>query len=99
MATSPPTTVRSTWMFARRRLWVALARARTRSSWFPPAVTVETALNKVPEGFRLSAKITATVFGVDQAKADELVADAHAFCPYSKAMRGEIDVEAVATVG
>ena len=39
------------------------------------------------------------VFDVDQAKADELVADAHAFCPYSKAMRGEIDVEAVATVG
>lgn len=64
-----------------------------------PEVTVETSLNKVPEGFRLSAKITATIFGVDQAKADELVADAHAFCPYSKAMRGEIDVEAVAVVG
>ena len=63
-----------------------------------PEVTVET-LNKVPEGFRLSAKITATVFGVDQDKADELVADAHAFCPYSKAMRGEIDVEVEAVVG
>lgn len=61
-----------------------------------PEVTVETTLNKVEDGFRLSAAITATVFGVDQEQAETLVNKAHEFCPYSRAMRGEIDVTVTA---
>lgn len=64
-----------------------------------PEVVVETSLNKDGEGFRLSAKISATVFGLDQQQATELVEKAHAFCPYSKAMKGEIDVEVEAHAG
>ncbi len=57
-----------------------------------PEVNVSMTLNKVEEGFRLAAHIKATVFGVSPEEAESLVASAHAFCPYSKAMRGDIDV-------
>lgn len=63
-----------------------------------PTVTADTSLNRDPsgEGFRLSGKITVTF--ANQAELDnaaDLVAAAHAFCPYSKAVRGEFDAEAV----
>ncbi len=58
-----------------------------------PEVRVETTLNKVEEGFQISAKIDAVIFGVDQAQADDLVKKAHAFCPYSKAMQNNIEVD------
>ncbi|WP_300611105.1 organic hydroperoxide resistance protein [Corynebacterium sp.] len=63
-----------------------------------PEVLVECTLNSVDEGFRITSRIEATLFGVEQAQADELVQAAHAFCPYSKAMRGDTDVEVVAKV-
>ncbi len=43
--------------------------------------------------FRLGALIEATVPGVTQAQAEELVKDAHNICPYSRATKGNIDVE------
>lgn len=43
-------------------------------------------------GFGLTVALTAHLPGVDAAKADELVAQAHQVCPYSKATRGNIDV-------
>ena len=43
--------------------------------------------------FRLGALIEATVPGVTQAQAEELVNDAHNICPYSRATKGNIDVE------
>jgi Ohr subfamily peroxiredoxin len=43
-------------------------------------------------GFGLTVTLVATLPGVDPAKADELVEQAHQFCPYSKATRGNIDV-------
>lgn len=43
--------------------------------------------------FRLGALIEATVPGVTQQQAEELVKDAHNICPYSRATRGNIDVE------
>ena len=64
-----------------------------------PEVTIETSLHKDGEGFRLSAKISATIFGLEQDEVSQLVEKAHAFCPYSKAMRGEIDVEVEAIAG
>ncbi len=57
-----------------------------------PEITLHATLNKVSDGFQLSAVIDIKTTGIDKATADELAADAHAFCPYSKATRGNIDV-------
>ncbi|WP_454883371.1 organic hydroperoxide resistance protein [Sphingomonas oryzagri] len=43
-------------------------------------------------GFGLSVKLDVTIAGVDQAAAEAIVADAHKACPYSNAVRGNIDV-------
>ena len=43
-------------------------------------------------GFVLSAAMAVTIAGVDQKKAEELVAAAHKICPYSNAIRGNINV-------
>lgn len=47
-----------------------------------------------PEGesLAISADITVTIPGVDDAKAQELVETAHQLCPYSKATRGNVPV-------
>lgn len=47
-------------------------------------------------GFAVSATITAHLPGLDQAQADALVEAAHQVCPYSKATRGNIEVELIA---
>lgn len=62
-----------------------------------PEVEVTMTLNKGDDGMFLTATINATVFDVDQDKATELVNKAHEFCPYSKAMRGNVDPEVKAT--
>lgn len=64
-----------------------------------PEVVVETSLLKDGEGFKLAAKITATVFDLDQDEVTTLVEKAHQFCPYSKAMKGDIEVEVEAIAG
>lgn len=63
-----------------------------------PEVDADVALNDDGNGgFRLSGKITARFANQSElSNADELVAKAHEFCPFSKALRGEIDIEAVA---
>jgi Ohr subfamily peroxiredoxin len=43
-------------------------------------------------GFGLTVALDVTLAGVDQAKAEEFVAEAHKVCPYSNATRGNIDV-------
>lgn len=62
-----------------------------------PEVAVTCTLNTVESGFRITSEIEATVFDVEQSQADELVAKAHEFCPYSKAMRGDTEVKVTAT--
>ncbi|QDH10607.1 organic hydroperoxide resistance protein [Nocardioides dongxiaopingii] len=56
--------------------------------------TVDIAVGFGPEGdsFAITADITATIPGVDDAKAQELVEAAHQLCPYSKATRGNVPV-------
>lgn len=44
-------------------------------------------------GFGLTVALDVTIDGVDQASAEEIVAAAHKACPYSNAIRGNIDVE------
>lgn len=61
-------------------------------------VKVTVTLGKDDQGnFRLGAVIDAEVPGVTPEVANELVEDAHNICPYSRATRGNIDVEVHAT--
>jgi len=43
-------------------------------------------------GFALTVALDVTLVGVDQASAEDIVAAAHKVCPYSNAVRGNIDV-------
>jgi lipoyl-dependent peroxiredoxin len=43
-------------------------------------------------GFVLSATLAVTIAGVDQKTAEDLVASADKICPYSNAIRGNVDV-------
>ncbi|MDZ4266508.1 MAG: organic hydroperoxide resistance protein [Mycobacterium sp.] len=49
-------------------------------------------------GFGLTAELVGYLPGLDQGVADDLMAKAHDACPYSKATRGNIDVNLVAKV-
>jgi Ohr subfamily peroxiredoxin len=44
-------------------------------------------------GFGLSVALDVTITGLDQATAEEIVAAAHQVCPYSNAVKGNIDVK------
>jgi Ohr subfamily peroxiredoxin len=72
--------------------------ARTEKVSLTEDATVEAAvaIGTDDTGFGLAVTLTATVPGVDQAQADDLVAKAHQVCPYSKATRGNIEVTLVA---
>lgn len=56
-------------------------------------VTAEIGIHRNEEGnFVLSAKLEVTIAGQDQARAEDLVHRADRICPYSNAVRGNIDV-------
>lgn len=63
-------------------------------------VTVQVALGKdlSTEEFALTGTITGHLPGVSQAIADDLMAQAHEACPYSRATRGNTDFTVVAKV-
>jgi lipoyl-dependent peroxiredoxin len=44
-------------------------------------------------GFRLAVRMDVKLPGIGRAQAEDLAEKAHAFCPYSKATRGNIKVE------
>ncbi|WP_147802178.1 organic hydroperoxide resistance protein [Alkalicoccus halolimnae] len=56
--------------------------------------TAEVSLIKDPEdnGFKLGVTLHVHIKGVNQEEAEELAHKAHGFCPYSKATKGNIDV-------
>jgi osmotically inducible protein OsmC len=57
------------------------------------AVTAHVELHPRAEGgFKLAVSLDAETQGLDQATAETLVAAAHQVCPYSNAVRGNIDV-------
>ncbi|WP_332699400.1 organic hydroperoxide resistance protein [Halalkalibacter lacteus] len=58
-------------------------------------INAEVSLLKDPEdnGYKIGIVLHASVKGVTQSEAEELVNQAHQVCPYSKATRGNIDVE------
>ncbi|MYL96401.1 Ohr family peroxiredoxin [Novosphingobium sp. FGD1] len=44
-------------------------------------------------GFNLAVTLDVEIAGLDQTKAEEVVSAAHAVCPYSNAVKGNIDVQ------
>jgi len=58
-------------------------------------IVVEATVGLLPNGaggFVLSVAMDVAITGLDQATAEEIVATAHAVCPYSNAIKGNIDV-------
>ncbi len=69
--------------------------ARNRKISLPPdaSIDAEVDLRQSENGYSLSARLKIAVPGIDRKVAQELVDDAHRICPYSKATRGNIDVD------
>lgn len=61
------------------------------------AVDTDVSLGKTAGGanYALAARLTVSLPGLDDAHKRQLVDEAHATCPYSRATRGNIDVELV----
>jgi Ohr subfamily peroxiredoxin len=78
----------------------AVKRAAAKKKVRPAdlAVTTEITLHHSGDEFWLSAVMHLEMSGVDQATAEQLGADAHQICPYSKATRGNLEVTIDATV-
>ncbi|MFP9230831.1 organic hydroperoxide resistance protein [Pectobacterium cacticida] len=56
-------------------------------------VTAQVNVHPTPDnGFQLSVGLKVTLKGLDHSAAESLVAKAHQVCPYSNAVRGNIDV-------
>ncbi len=49
-------------------------------------------------GFALTVALDVTITGLDQAAAEKIVEKAHAVCPYSNAVKGNIDVAITVSV-
>jgi osmotically inducible protein OsmC len=56
------------------------------------SIDAEVDLNMVDGEDFLTARLYVSLVGVDRAVAQALVDEAHRICPYSKAMRGNVDV-------
>ncbi|HVQ97538.1 MAG TPA: organic hydroperoxide resistance protein [Mycobacterium sp.] len=62
-------------------------------------VTVKIGIGRTAEGgFGLTGDVLASLPGLEQKDADELVDKAHHVCPYSNAIRGNVDVGVSAEV-
>jgi len=57
------------------------------------AVDAEVSLNAADGNYFISARLDVTLPGIPRDIAQTLVEDAHQICPYSKAVRGNIEVE------
>lgn len=57
------------------------------------AVDAEVDLGMAGEGYFLAARLTVSLPGIEPDLACALIEEAHQTCPYSKATRGNIDVE------
>jgi lipoyl-dependent peroxiredoxin len=58
-----------------------------------PEINTEVSLNQGDDGFSISVVMTISLPSLDKATAEQLVQTAHTVCPYSKATRGNIEVE------
>lgn len=68
--------------------------ARQSKKRIESKVTAEVSIGKDKDGgFKLGVVLHVRVSGVSQEEAQELVQTAHVVCPYSKATKGNIEVE------
>jgi len=71
-----------------------MAVAERRKTILPThAVEVAISLNKEGNNMFLSGKITVKAPGMDKAELQQLSETAHAVCPYSKAVKGNMDMK------
>lgn len=68
--------------------------ARGQGVLLPPdlAVDAEVDLNLGPDGFALGARLAISLPGIDPDRARAIIDAAHATCPYSKAVQGNIEI-------
>lgn len=79
----------------------ALLHVARHKNQLPKSTSVSAEVGIGPNnqgGFLLTVSLVATILGVDQATADELVQEAHQVCPYSNATRGNIEVMVAARI-
>jgi len=57
------------------------------------AIDSEVDLGPTSQGYGISVRLNVSLPGLDRAKAEQLVAEAHKVCPYSNATRNNIDVQ------
>ncbi|MDJ1158466.1 organic hydroperoxide resistance protein [Chelatococcus sp. SYSU_G07232] len=55
-------------------------------------VAAEVGIGELPGGFGIDVDLRIALPGIDKAEADALVEKAHKVCPYSNAIRGNVDV-------
>ncbi|MDE2606260.1 MAG: organic hydroperoxide resistance protein [Burkholderiales bacterium] len=56
------------------------------------SIAAEVDLGPTSLGYGIAVRMTITLPGLERARAEQLVAEAHKVCPYSNATRGNIDV-------
>lgn len=71
-------------------LGIAALKRRIRVE---PVIDAEVDLNNGEDGYFLRARLNISLPGVERDVAQALVNEAHDTCPYSKALRGSIDIE------
>ncbi|WP_407271712.1 organic hydroperoxide resistance protein [Radiobacillus sp. PE A8.2] len=69
--------------------------ASSKKKEIDSSITADVSFMKDPadNGFKIGVTLNINIKGVTQEEAEELAKAAHDFCPYSKATRGNIDVE------
>lgn len=73
-------------------LSLTLSRHKVNDANPEVEITIELVKDTTDNGFKLAADIDVTLENVSQEEAEQYVEQAHQFCPYSKATRGNIDV-------
>jgi len=68
--------------------------ARKRRIALPPETSLDAEVDLYSgDGYTLAARLTIHIPGMERETAQAIVDDAHEICPYSRATRGNIDVE------
>ena len=74
---------------------LALAARKARIDASKATVSCAVTIGRDPAdgGYMLAAKLSIEMLNIERDRAEELVARAHQLCPYSKAIRGNVNVE------
>ncbi|MDJ0707312.1 MAG: organic hydroperoxide resistance protein [Leptolyngbyaceae cyanobacterium MO_188.B28] len=74
---------------------LALVARRARIDASKATVSCAVTIGRDPEdgGYMLAVRVTVQIPGIEREKAEQVIAQAHKLCPYSKAIQGNVDVE------